>query len=97
MFPATHRFFLALSVTALSLLCAHQPAPSIGIPQNLDQLWAGFPEQDRTTPLRTATTRKLNGPKWRGPDNATLSLEVRCESDNQLVLNITTNGHAPEC
>jgi cephalosporin-C deacetylase-like acetyl esterase len=52
MFPATHRFFLSLSATALSLLCAHQTAPAAGVPQNLDQLWAGFPEQDRTTPLQ---------------------------------------------
>jgi hypothetical protein len=43
-------------------------------------------------PLWTATTRKLKDPKWRGPDNATLHFEVRCESDNQLVLSFNSNA-----
>jgi len=43
-------------------------------------------------PLWTATTRKLKDPKWRGPDGATLAFDVRCESDNQLVLTFNTNA-----
>ena len=43
-------------------------------------------------PLWTATTRKLKDPKWRGPDGARLAFEVRCESDNQLVLTFNTNA-----
>ncbi len=43
-------------------------------------------------PLWTATTRKLKDPKWRGPDGATLMFEVRCETDNQLVLTFNCNA-----
>jgi len=43
-------------------------------------------------PLWSATTRKLRDPKWRGPDGATLAFEVKCESDNQLVLTFNTNA-----
>jgi hypothetical protein len=43
-------------------------------------------------PLWTATTRKLKDAKWRGPDGATLHLEVKCESDNQLVLTFNCNA-----
>ena len=43
-------------------------------------------------PLWTATTRKLKDPKWRGPDGATLHFEVKCESDNQLVLSFNCNA-----
>lgn len=43
-------------------------------------------------PLWTATTRKLKDPKWRGPDGATLSFEIQCESDNQLVLTFNSNA-----
>lgn len=43
-------------------------------------------------PLWTATTRKLKDPKWRGPDGAALEFEVKCESDNQLVLTFNTNA-----
>lgn len=43
-------------------------------------------------PLWTATTRKLKDPKWRGPEQSTLSFEVQCESDNQLVLTFHCNG-----
>ncbi len=43
-------------------------------------------------PLWTATTRKLKDTKWRGPDDATLSFEVICESDNQLVLTFDCNS-----
>lgn len=43
-------------------------------------------------PLWTATTRKLKDPKWRGPDGATLHFEVKCESDNQLVLTFNCNA-----
>jgi hypothetical protein len=43
-------------------------------------------------PLWTATTRKLKDVKWRGPNGATLSFEVNCESDNQLVLTFNCNA-----
>lgn len=43
-------------------------------------------------PLWTATTRKLKDPKWRGPDGGTLHFDVKCGSDNQLVLTFQTNG-----
>lgn len=43
-------------------------------------------------PLWIATTRKLKDPKWRGPDGATLQFEVKCESDNQLVLAFNCNA-----
>jgi len=43
-------------------------------------------------PLWKATTRKLKDPKWRGPDGATLVFDVRCETDNQLVLTFNTNA-----
>lgn len=43
-------------------------------------------------PLWTATTRKLKDPKWRGPDGATLEFEVRCETENQLVITFNTNA-----
>ena len=43
-------------------------------------------------PLWTATTRKLKDAKWRGPDGATLHFEVKCESDNQLVLTFNCNA-----
>ena len=43
-------------------------------------------------PLWVATTRKLKDPKWRGPDGATLSFEIRSETDNQLVLTFQCNG-----
>ncbi|MFM7845218.1 MAG: hypothetical protein ACKPEY_13430, partial [Planctomycetota bacterium] len=43
-------------------------------------------------PLWTAVTRKLKDPQWRGPDEAALAFEVQCETDNQLVLTVTTNG-----
>lgn len=43
-------------------------------------------------PLWTATTRKLKDPKWRGPNNASMSFEIKCESDNQLVLTFNSNG-----
>ena len=43
-------------------------------------------------PLWTATTRKLKDAKWRGPDGATLSFEVICETDNQLVLTFDCNA-----
>ena len=43
-------------------------------------------------PLWTATTRKLKDLKWRGPDGATLHFDVKCETDNQLVLTFNTNA-----
>jgi cephalosporin-C deacetylase-like acetyl esterase len=43
-------------------------------------------------PLWTATTRKLKDAKWRGPDGATLHFEIRCETDNQLVLTFNCNA-----
>jgi hypothetical protein len=43
-------------------------------------------------PLWTATTRKLKDPKWRGPDGATLSFEIKCETNNQLVLTFNCNA-----
>ena len=43
-------------------------------------------------PLWTATTRKLKDPKWRGPDGATLSFEVICQTDNKLVLTFNCNA-----
>jgi hypothetical protein len=43
-------------------------------------------------PLWTAHTRKLKDPTWRGPDGAALTFEVRCESDNQVVVTVNTNA-----
>ena len=43
-------------------------------------------------PLWSANTRKLKDAKWRGPDGATLSFEVKCETDNQLVLTFDCNA-----
>ena len=43
-------------------------------------------------PLWRAFTRKLKDPKWRGPDGAKLVFDIRCETDNQLVVEIETNG-----
>jgi hypothetical protein len=43
-------------------------------------------------PLWRAFTRKLKDPKWRGPDGAKLSFEIRSETDNELVIVLETNG-----
>jgi hypothetical protein len=43
-------------------------------------------------PLWSATTRKLKDAKWRGPAGASLHFEVKCESDNQLVLTFNCNA-----
>lgn len=43
-------------------------------------------------PLWKATTRKLKDTKWRGPDGATLHFEIKCETDNQLVLTFNCNA-----
>jgi dienelactone hydrolase len=43
-------------------------------------------------PLWRAFTRKLKDPKWRGPDGAKLVFDIRCEADNQLVVEVETNG-----
>jgi dienelactone hydrolase len=43
-------------------------------------------------PLWSAATRKLKDPKWRGPDGATLAFEIRCETDNTLVLTFNCNA-----
>jgi hypothetical protein len=43
-------------------------------------------------PLWTATTRKLKDAKWRGPDGATLHFEIKCQTDNQIVLTFNCNA-----
>lgn len=43
-------------------------------------------------PLWRAFTRKLKDPKWRGHDGAKLSFDIRCQGDNQLVVEFETNG-----
>jgi len=43
-------------------------------------------------PLWRAFTRKLKDPKWRGPDGAKLSFEIRSETHNELVIVFETNG-----
>jgi dienelactone hydrolase len=43
-------------------------------------------------PLWRAFTRKLKDPKWRGPDGTKLVFDIRCEADNQLVVEVETNG-----
>jgi dienelactone hydrolase len=43
-------------------------------------------------PLWRVFTRKPKDPKWRGPDGAKLVFDIRCESDNQLVVEFETNG-----
>lgn len=43
-------------------------------------------------PLWRAFTRKLKDPKWRGPDGAKLSFEIRSDTDNELVVVFETNG-----
>ena len=42
--------------------------------------------------LWTATTRKLKDVKWRGPDGATLHFEIKCQTDNKLVLTFNCNS-----
>ena len=43
-------------------------------------------------PLWQALTRKPKDAKWRGPDGAKLVFEIRCETDNQLIVEVETNG-----
>jgi hypothetical protein len=43
-------------------------------------------------PLWQITTRKLKDPKWLGPDGAKLAFDVKCETDNTLVISLTCNG-----
>ncbi|VTT96790.1 Uncharacterized protein OS=Planctomyces limnophilus (strain ATCC 43296 / DSM 3776 / IFAM 1008 / 290) GN=Plim_3664 PE=4 SV=1: Abhydrolase_5 [Gemmataceae bacterium] len=43
-------------------------------------------------PLWVAATRKVRDPKWRGPDGAALQFEVRCPTDNTLVVQVHTNA-----
>lgn len=43
-------------------------------------------------PQWRAHTRKPKDPRWRGPDGARLVFEIRCETDNQLVVEVETNG-----
>jgi hypothetical protein len=43
-------------------------------------------------PLWHAATRKLKDPKWRGPDGARLAFEIRCETDNTLVVTFNCNA-----
>ena len=43
-------------------------------------------------PLWRAATRKLRDPKWRGPDGARLAFEIRCETDNTLVVTFNCNA-----
>lgn len=43
-------------------------------------------------PLWTAATRKLKDAKWRGPDGATLHFEIKCQTDNHLVLTFSCNA-----
>ncbi len=43
-------------------------------------------------PLWTTTTRKLKDAKWRGPDGATLLFEIRCQTDNTLVIKFNCNA-----
>ena len=43
-------------------------------------------------PLWVATTRKLKDPKWRGPDGAMLHFEIKCQTDNRLVLTFNCNS-----
>jgi hypothetical protein len=43
-------------------------------------------------PLWTATTRKLKDPKWRGPDGATLHFQIKCRTDNALVITFNCNA-----
>ena len=42
-------------------------------------------------PLWFAATRKLKDPKWRGPDGARLVFDIRCETDNTLVIAFECN------
>lgn len=43
-------------------------------------------------PLWRASTRKLTDPKWRGPNGGKLLFEIRCETDNTLVVSFNCNG-----
>jgi pimeloyl-ACP methyl ester carboxylesterase len=43
-------------------------------------------------PLWTVTTRKLKDAKWRGPDGATLKLEIKSLTDNTLVAKFNCNA-----
>lgn len=39
-----------------------------------------------------ATTRKIKDPKWRGPEGASLVVDVRCPTDNVLRVTVVSNG-----
>ncbi len=43
-------------------------------------------------PLWSANTRKLTDPKWHGPDGGKLLFEIKCETDNSLVVKFNCNG-----
>jgi cephalosporin-C deacetylase-like acetyl esterase len=49
--PITRRRFLCATGATLALPWAEASAATPGIPQTLDQLWEGFAELDKTTPL----------------------------------------------
>lgn len=43
-------------------------------------------------PLWSVYTRKLKDAKWRGPDGAKLVFEIKCQSDNALVIKLNCNA-----
>jgi hypothetical protein len=43
-------------------------------------------------PLWVAATRKPRDAKWRGPDGAALRFDVKCTTDNTLVVHVNTNA-----
>jgi dienelactone hydrolase len=51
------RHFLSITAAALASPIARAQAASTGVPQNLHDLWQGFAEMDRSTPLEIETLK----------------------------------------
>lgn len=56
--PITRRRFLCTTGATFVLPCFESSAQTPGIPQTLDQLWEGFADLDKTTPLETEVLRE---------------------------------------
>ena len=54
----TRRHFLCATGATLALATLPDSARAAGIPQNVEQLWAGFAELDRNTPLETEALKQ---------------------------------------
>ena len=54
----TRRHFLCATGASLALATLPDSARAADIPQNVEQLWAGFAELDRNTPLETEVLKE---------------------------------------